>query len=69
MLEMLNKPVVKIRNYRDTVKIPIDIAADIYCSYTAQTLDSGKHDIGAEFIDEVEKHISRAMTNTLTLGK
>jgi molecular chaperone HtpG len=63
MAEMLGKPVVKIRNENDTVRIPVDIGDDLYCQYQAHESErqSGKWDVGAAFVSRIPKHIDAAL--------
>jgi len=60
MLEMLGKPVVKIRDVADDANIPIDIGGDLYCTYNAAHTKDGKWDVGAGFVDDLQRFLLRA---------
>uniref|UniRef100_A0A831ZYV8 Molecular chaperone HtpG n=1 Tax=Desulfacinum infernum TaxID=35837 RepID=A0A831ZYV8_9BACT len=59
MLEMLGKPVVKIRDVDDETPLPVDIRGDLYCRYSVSRA-GGRLDVGAEFVDELKKHLKTA---------
>jgi molecular chaperone HtpG len=59
MLEMLGKPVVKIRDIDDTTALPVDISGNIYCTYSVSKAGN-RWDVGAEFVDDLRKHLNIA---------
>jgi molecular chaperone HtpG len=56
MLEMLGKPVVKIRDINDKTDLPVDISGKIYCTYSVSQAGN-RWDVGAEFVDDLRKHL------------
>ncbi|MBE9070635.1 hypothetical protein IQ260_28755, partial [Leptolyngbya cf. ectocarpi LEGE 11479] len=60
MLEMLGKPVVKIRDANDKAQIPIDIGVDLYCVYNSWEIGAGNWAVDAKFPASVRNFILRA---------
>jgi predicted nucleotide-binding protein len=56
MLEMLGKPVVKIRDIDDKTQLPVDISGNIYCTYSVSKAGN-RWDVGADFVDDLRKHL------------
>ncbi|OQX21218.1 MAG: hypothetical protein BWK80_34080 [Desulfobacteraceae bacterium IS3] len=62
MMEILGKPVVKIRSFHDNTEMPIDIGADLYCGYLPIEPPGTSHewDVSAKFVTEIKKYLQEA---------
>lgn len=59
MLEMLGKPVVKIRDSNDETPLPVDIRGDIYCSYSVVKVGD-RWDVDVGFVFALRRHLKIA---------
>lgn len=69
MLEMLGKPVVKIKDKQSDHELPVDLAGTNYCEYSSAKHNEEGYFIGPDFSVSLSKYLKKAIDQTKGLIK